>query len=199
MTLLRRRIILSASNNTNESAIRLCIQHVDGTLYTQPQWESRGFLQSDANGVAVVSKNIAFVIAKNNLGELSWSLGEGAMSGTATENPMSDFDGKGNTERMLHLDSGGAIYSCANYVFPNGQRGYLPALGELSILQNFETTINRLLKLIGGEGFGSLQYWSSSQASAEKAYFWTGSVMASLGKNYIKYVRPFTTIETVTV
>lgn len=42
------------------------IQHIDGKLYTTDQWSAMGFTNDEANGVAVISDNAKFVIAKTS-------------------------------------------------------------------------------------------------------------------------------------
>ena len=41
------------------------IQHINGTLYTTKQWISNNFTNDLANGVAVITNEASFVVAKD--------------------------------------------------------------------------------------------------------------------------------------
>ena len=64
-----------------------------------------------------------------------------------------DFAGKSNTDKIIaQLGTGNAPAAeyCSNYIFPNGQKGYLPALGEWQIAYDNKTEIDACMSLIGG-------------------------------------------------
>lgn len=172
------------------------IQHVDGSLYTTDEWTANGFAKTSANGVAVIDTKARFVIAKNNVGSFPWSsdteiLVEGVGGG------WKDYNGKQNTKLISVSDTSGAVYACVNYTFPNGQKGYLPSLGECSVSISYEQGIKSAMTLIGGNYLtDNYSYWTSSQQSATKAYlvnFYSHSGY-EVEKSSSQRVRPFTTL-----
>lgn len=194
-----------ASSSANEYGVKIYIQHIDGSLHTSAGWSQRGFSQSDANGVAVISENVSFVIGKNDIGKIAWSSDGGMVEGMNSyteEQATVDFNGKGNTELMLSTDESGAAHACDSFIFPNGKKGYLPALGELLIVSKLISHIESILITIGGSKFSSdaSLYWSSSQASESNAWQWKpdrngSSRGVSMAKRYTSNIRPFTTLE----
>lgn len=151
------------------------IQHIDGSLYTTDQWTAGGFTSDQANGVAVCDINASFVIAKTSLGASTWSSDidnavEGVMLTNSVTTAITDYAGEANTTSIAAIDTSGATYKCDNFVFPNGAKGYLPALGEWQIAHNNRAAVNAALSLIGGSSLGSQYYWSSTQYSANRAW-----------------------------
>jgi hypothetical protein len=152
------------------------IQHIDNTLYTTEEWVTNGFSNEDANGVAVVAEEAKFVVAKTSPeGRVYWSSNRGALledicTASSIEAAKADLLGQHNTQVMLATDTYGASYVCANYAFPNGEKGYLPALGELFVVYRNKYNINNALNLIGG-GIESISYWSSTQCTATVAWY----------------------------
>lgn len=170
------------------------VQHVDGTLYTEADWTSGGFSNDAANGVAVVTDNARFVIAKSDLGQMAWSSNtstkvDGIMLTSDEATAKTDFAGYNNTQLMLATDTSGAGYSCANFTFPNGDKGYLPALGELNEAYANKSKIDSLMTKIGGVKLQSSYYWSSSQYGFGASWILSwGDGTASSGTKYAKDV-----------
>ena len=179
------------------------VQHIDRKLYTEEEWAAAGFANDAANGVAVVTDNARFVIAKNDLGTMAWSSDtstaiDGIMLESDVATAKTDFAGYNNTQLMLATDTSGAGYSCANFTFPNGAKGYLPALGEMNEAYANKSKINSLMTKIGGKGFLSNIYWSSTQCSSDKAWGWAwsfGSPSPSIKLTTNFYVRAFTSLD----
>lgn len=148
------------------------IQHINRKLYTTSEWESGAFSNDEANGVALITDNARFVIAKENIGQIAWSsraysLVDGILTTTDAEAAKKDFAGYENTQLMLATDTSGAGYTCANYTFPNGDKGYLPALGEFCEAIANLSAIGEALTLIGGYAITtSFNHWTSTQAEA---------------------------------
>ena len=157
------------------------IQHVDGRVFSTSAWTEGGFANDQANGVVVSTDAARFVIAKDNVSKsMKWAsntstLIDGILTTTNETEAKADFAGQENTELMLTVDTSGAGYSCANYTFPNGSKGYLPALGEWNIAFQNKSAINAAMTLIGGTALGSNDYWSSTQHSANNAWtlYWS--------------------------
>jgi hypothetical protein len=166
------------------------VQHVNGNLFTTEQWTEKGFSNDAANGVAVVAKEASFVIAKTDAGTSTmWSsdtstLIDGILTTADLAPARTDFAGQQNTELMLTVDTSKAAYVCANYTFPNGSKGYLPALGEWYIAYQNKSAIDAAMALIGGTAVRSVHYWSSTQGSASNA--WRLDLSSGYASNYYK-------------
>lgn len=155
------------------------IQHIDGELYTTDEWTARGFSNEEANGVAVGQGDISFVVSKEKSVSLQWCYDtENAVEGLAVisnaADAEKDYNGVANTALIAGIDTSGAANYCANYTFPNGAKGYLPALGEVAILYANEQAVRKALALIGGDLDNTL--WSSTQGSANSAWLYRGAV-----------------------
>lgn len=178
------------------------IQHVDGRVFSTDGWAEGGFTDDQANGVVVSTDAARFVIAKDNVStSMKWSsntsaLVDGILATTDTTEAKTDFAGQANTELMLATDTSGAGYSCANFTFPNGAKGYLPTLGEWDIAYQNKSAINTAMTLIGGTALGSGYFWSSTQYSALSAWFlaWVNGYTNSGTKNTDHYVRAFSAL-----
>lgn len=176
------------------------IQHIDGNLLTTEQWTAGGFANEEANGVAVISDNARFVIAKTRFTTIKWSTEASAVEGVVLTNDkntaLADYSGATNTELIATIYAEGAANTCKNFTFPNGAKGYLPSLGELSVIYSRKTDITTAMQLIGGATWDTKMYWSSTQYSVSDAwgmYMNTGS--SSYGsKTYSRTVLPLTTL-----
>lgn len=143
-------------------------------------------------------------------------------SPSSTDNSLADFDGKGNTQKIIEV-RGSKDYSswkptynnqndypaasCCDMYFTQGTNQgdwYLPAVGELGyVIARKKAIENSIKKLIEG-GVSSAQYfdtqefyWSSSQAST--TYAWQLIVNAGLfsyyySKSNFYMVRAFTLV-----
>lgn len=190
----------TVSKNTSTGTVVTCdyvervdiyIQHIDGTLYTTDQWSAGGYANNQANGVALVSASTSFVIAKGNASSsnLKWGGYEKLINDiTTTENKDTaalDFDGVGNTSKIIkqladYTDSQSVVgapaaEACVAYIFPNGKTGYLPALGQLQLVNDNNTAVTRAMNLIGGTVMPTSYCWSSTQSTAYNAWAWRQS------------------------
>lgn len=191
------------------------IQHINGNLYTESEWTSRGYANSQANGVAVVSDACSFVIAKSDASssELLWGGLGVTIEDIVTTNDSSvaarDYDGKGNTRKIIGqlggtTDESGIVGSpaaeaCAAFTFPNGKKGYFPALGELQITYLNKTAISSAMTTIGGTGFKGYGYYYASSTQLNFLRYWyislyNGTNGYSQKNNARGYLRAFTTI-----
>lgn len=177
------------------------IQHIDGSLYTTDEWTVGGFSNDVANGVAVIDANALFVIAKTQISSsMAWSsntgtLVEGVLTATDSTTAKTDYAGAANTALIAAIDTSKAAYSCANFEFPNGQKGYLPALGEWAVAYNNKTAIDAAMTLIGGTAISGA-HWSSTQFSATYAWVlgWSSGATASNFKDRSNSVRAFSAL-----
>ena len=147
----------------NESA-GIYIEHVNGTLYTTDEWKSGNFSNDDANGVAVVRPiSGSFVIAKERTGSLEFG-GTFVIPSEffkTEDEALLDNDGYENTKRIIealqgvqdgyHTNTIGtpAASYCVNYTFPNGNKGYLGALGQAQCIADNYINVNKAFQAIG--------------------------------------------------
>lgn len=189
------------------------IQHVNGSLYTESEWTSGGYSNSDANGVAVLSSDASFVIAKENANIsqlLQWGGYGKTLSGIVTTTSSSeailDIDGIGNTPKIIEqldgytpssgLAGAPAAEACAAFTFPNGKKGYLPALGEWKCAYNNKTAVVSAISLIGGTAITSYNYWSSTQGNIYYSWHlsWSNGYPNYSDKYVNNNVRSFTAL-----
>ena len=164
------------------------VQHVDGKLFTTEQWTEKGFSGSDANGVALITSNVQYVIAKTDAsaGYTLWSSStskvDGATVAYSFDKAKNDFAGEVNTAIIANEVSGAATL-CIDYIVPNGQSGYLPALGELREACEHKTDVESAMSLIDGESFAAM--WSSTQKAGTDAWVihWSNNVSSAYSKN----------------
>ena len=174
------------------------IQHIDGRLFTMAEWEEGGYGASVANGVAVIDSAAMFVIAKEQISSgMTWSsntstIVNGVLTSTTIATAKTDYAGEANTALIAAIDTSKAAYSCANYEFPNGQKGYLPALGEWDVASKYKADIVSAMSLIEGDAIPTGYQWSSTQHSATKAWSinWSGTALSNR-KDFSVYVRAF--------
>lgn len=175
------------------------VQHIDGSLWDMSEWKAEGFTLDQVNGIAVIDELAKFVIAKTNIGNyISWSsdyttLIDGVYTSTNRTTAEADYDGAKNTALIVATDINEAAYLCANYTFPNGQKGYLPSLGELVVAKKYKNQITWTINAIGAETYYSNYYWSSTQYDATYAWLlsWSATNAAidekkSKGNTYVR-------------
>lgn len=173
------------------------IQHIDGSLYTADQWSANGFTSDAANGVAVIDERAKFVIAKTGEKGLVWAqntsaLIDGVFTSQSQSQAEADYAGDANTVLITAAGTGGSASFCANYEFPNGAKGYLPALGEWVVAYEYKADITMLMSLIGSPVVES-PHWSSTQFTSTKAWYfaWQSGTGANSAKSLAVYARPF--------
>lgn len=155
------------------------IQDVDGNLYTESEWDT----MKVANGIAVVTDECSFVIALENDGSSFWDYMGSSTSLTTTtfdSEAWVDYNGQGNTEKMIATasDDRNAAVFCSNYIFPNGQSGYLGAAGEWMTVAGLIDEINGLVDIVGGSLLYQFTYLTSTQYSSSKA--WAADVINTI-------------------
>lgn len=183
------------------------IQHIDGSLFTTNDWTAGGYSNAEANGVAILDTEAKFVISKKNVtansGKPKWGdavLINNIVTTTSSATAKKDYAGFDNTAGIIKQASNTwAAYHCNAYVFPNGQKGYLPALGEWIIAHKYYAAINNAMSLIGGTSLGFS--WSSTQYNKDYAWYfdWTSGRVdyTYYTKEYTGYLfaRPFTVFQ----
>jgi hypothetical protein len=173
------------------------IQHIDGKLYSTDEWTANGFSKNEANGIAIIDAAARFVVAKqyidiNKYWSNDDSIIEGVLIAENESDAKKDYAGKANTDIIIQSATSGAVYECANYTFPNGQKGYLPSLGEWAIVNKYKADVIAAIEVVGGNLERNTDckwlYWSSTQGPTGDSawyYTWSTSVFGTLGKKDI--------------
>ena len=185
------------------------IQHVNGSLHTEAEWTAGGYANSDANGVAILSETVpAFVIAKEDASSSTLRWGgynktvPDIVTSTSSATAVLDYDGAGNTPKIIeylagtndgYVDGAPAAEACAAFTFPNGKKGYLPALGEWQGAYNNKTAVVSAMTLIGGTAIRADYYWSSTQSNSYCSWtlHWSIGRLINGNKNDYIYLRAF--------
>lgn len=159
-TILRMR--KSDNGRTPENAEEgIYVYSIDGYLYTKDEWNTNN--NGDVVGIGVIKNNHKFVI------DITGVKGHNSVfvsgNGATTVPKINNFNdaavsyvGYENTQYSLNNDheyapawtKNSAVYLCNEYVFKNGNKGYLLASGELQIVIENQVEINDLLLLVGG-------------------------------------------------
>lgn len=101
-----------------------------------------------------------------------------------------DMAGRNNTDAVLAAVSGGTIADAPIFTwadgisFANGEKGYVPSMGELEIIRLNLVAINECRSLLGQTAivFDNKDIWTSSQYSANHSWGWYGSRWYNIGK-----------------
>ena len=128
------------------------------------------------------------------------------------EDAAFDYNGLSNTEALLSYDSSSEwlAWRCANYIFPNGQKGYFGSAGEHDILDSKLYEIESAISKVGGYKIISSSLWTSTQINTNEAvayYMWSpgqGDEHERKGLNVRQKsewtsARPFTTLKSLKV
>lgn len=187
----------------------LYIYDINGNFTLPENWNTAN--NNKAVGVAIITDNCRFVVAKEDIGKKPWG-GYGVDISTLTNYTSSnsaatDFDGVGNTSKIIEAigntndgyRDGTAAGDCAAYTFPNGKTGYLGAAGEWQVARQNKEDLNSALTLIGGTTMTEGAYLTSTESSSNDVWTqWFVSYSAlgnNLKRNGSRYVRAFLALE----
>lgn len=177
------------------------------TVFTTGVWAyysdgtARSYADADSNaiGVAVVSADCGFVIDKTDVGSLGFGgyntdlSSIGVMVTTNETNAKTDFDGNGNTTKLISAIQGvgTAAISCRNTF---GGVGYLGSAGEWNAAATNKSDIVSMMAKIGGTALLDDSYWTSTLYNSTTSSWrivWPDGVYASNGRNINRNVRAF--------
>lgn len=211
------------------------IQHKNGTLYTAEEWEvaeaAGTVTDADANGVAVIYSGYAvcphIIHPKYSTDTYAFSSSTESQvipgcNEMTSENAgptdvgyaYKEVEGKANTDAILAAVTNGilpdapAAQYCVNTTFANGQKGYLPANGEIIAWMSNLDIINQCMIAIGGDIICDKSYqniphegvWSSTQYTGGRTRFYYNFTYELIGfrtvySQYYRYhVRPVTSL-----
>lgn len=183
----------------SEKKFGVLIYDIDGRLTYPDNWDTNN--NDKAVGVAVITENCSFVIAKEDAlsSNAYWGGNDtdipaltnySDVSGAAT-----DLDGVGNTDKIIAaigntndgIRTGSAAGDCRAYIFPNGIEGYLGSAGEWQAVYENEGVVDSALAIIDGVLMGD-RYWTSSERDSERAFhLWLGTGAKGLAIDYKYY------------
>ena len=187
------------------------IEATDGSLYTSDRWPSSKTANSIVLKTANISRRISLTRIFNSVDSICPSPNPDTGSSPDysayvtnipdSSNALNDFNGYENTNKMVSYFSNTAYVAgaCKNFTFPNGQKGYLPACGEMHEIGLNSSVIDACLAACGGESFQTNDdYWTSTfgNDNKNKVYcinYATGDISHYGGGNYVNwqfYCRP---------
>ena len=163
-------------------ALGAFVEATDGTLYTAAQWSSAG---KTPNSIVLLTNVCKFRIAlsETKLPITSSDNFRAPLENYLTaipsaENAKLDYDGFNNTSKIIQFNiaynqnttSYAAPYCRAfSFSYPHGQKGDLPALGQLWIMSQNKTEINSCLTACGGSVIASSSDFFDSYRSSTNA------------------------------
>ena len=159
---LRRRMLLATGVSTKpnpdvpvpESKYGAYIQDTTGKLWSAEEWDGT----ATPNGIAVRDKEYGpsdgILLAINpSTSVFYFNTKSISMQTTPSNLIYADYSGYSRTVSLLEAVGYSylpAINECVNYIFPDGQKGYLGAFGEMVLIHYCREEINRCLSALGG-------------------------------------------------
>ena len=167
------------------------ILRTNNRFYTPEEWIGVGAEQSEAVGVAISDGTHSLVVHPKK-GNAVWDSTQGGIEKfdgmvlqVSAAEAARDFSGEKNTKTLLAAYNAGtlndisAVRIAANTVFANGKTGYLPAAGELKLIEDNwgseesgdQGTFYHCMAAIGGDT--DVEYaCSSTLMSLVKCWYW---------------------------
>ena len=180
------------------------IVHSDGSKYTSDEWTEKGFIQSEAVGVSVVTAELVQrdTVFTLDIGALhSWSYPSKqwcernvqfydiTLNGSsATDNP-NYYDGKTESELVLQ-EAEERTLTCPAFEYAKSQTltvggatlsGFLGGIGQHHILWNNRSLVDECLTAVFGDSvdvstkMANNRRWTSTQSSATNSWFFYSS------------------------
>lgn len=177
----------------------------DNNRYTKEEWVSSGKGVSAVCGIGISTDTNSFMVS-TAISDQNYAFGG---KGTLISNtPILDINVASSdlykaTHGFIYTDTiisqlrtgnAPAAEYAKTYMFGNGQNGYLPSYGEVTILYSYKTQVEEILRMLGLSLWGSVsiqtctQYGSSNNANLN----WTNGIYFGPGKDDRYTVLPFT-------
>lgn len=191
-----------------EKPIGVFIYTTDGEFITSDNWDTAN--NDKAVGVFVNDGEHDFVIAKEDASSESLQWGGSILvtsipAISSTDSAKLDFNGQDNTSNIIQeldgyidglgIEGAPACEACDKYTFPNGTKGYLPALGELNLAYLNKEEIDNALSKCGNVIISKsyVYHWSSTQANSRFSwrFLWRNGSVDDNDKAYVGPVRAF--------
>lgn len=178
---LRRSMLFGHREVTPYSA---SIQDTTGKLWTAEKWDGT----ATPNGIAVRDKSygppdgILISIPQSTPSKVRFASSSSySIEGKGILDATKDYGGAQNTKTIAQIiPNSPAITACTGYTFPNGQKGYLGAFGEILLITRLRNEIDECLLALGGSSLLSVMsdyIWSStvSNYSTTQLYVWSST------------------------
>ena len=197
------------------------IVHTDGSKYTSDEWTEKGFIQSEAVGVSVVTaelvqRDTVFTLDINALHSWSYPSKQWceqkvlfnditANGNSATGNP-NYYDGKTESELVLQ-EAEERTLTCPAFVYAKSQTltvggatlsGFLGSVGQHYMLWNNRSLVDECLTAVFGDSvdvstkMANNRRWTSTQYSPADAWSFTSSPSYNYyGKSSSYFAVPF--------
>lgn len=205
----------STSSNTFDMEYKemteMYLQHKDNSLYTAEEWVAAGFTKEDVNGIACIRPfSGSFVVPIDVISESKLQLTTlrysedipGYPYGTSSDDQFQQ-DAYERTQAILAgtVDSGGspAAEYATNYIFPNGEKGFLPSGGMFEFLQANSSIFASLWRTVAETSISTTDQTPLISCSLYKVgsscyYYRASGLIANNGSEYqsvSSYVIPF--------
>lgn len=178
------------------------ILDTDNSLITRSNWSIEN--NNKAVGVVVLLSKCQFVIAPTDSSSTQiWSKGgaQDVVPGvTTTTEPVmartTDYRGAQNSSAIVAQYGDTSDYAagwCQNFLFKNGERGYLGSCSEWQEAYNNKAEIDTCMSLIGGTAIATDYYWTSTQCNSSSSWsmHWSKSDLHKSLKSNVRRVRAF--------
>lgn len=178
------------------------ILDTDNSLITRSNWSIEN--NNKAVGVVVLLSKCQFVIAPTDSSSTQiWSKGgaQDVVPGvTTTTEPVmartTDYRGAQNSSAIVAQYGDTSDYAagwCQNFLFKNGERGYLGSCSEWQEAYNNKAEIDTCMSLIGGTAIATYYYWTSTQCDSSSSWsmHWNKSDLHKSLKSSVRRVRAF--------
>ena len=213
MSTIRRRSLLYKGNAVPEgwykpadtpNGVFACIYKdnqiyaVESSVYTADKASFTDYLM----GVAVVTADTRIVIGvtlvDNRQKRWDYDGTGGLISGvtttTSSSSAQSDYKGKSNSAAAIAALGGNAEAAnvCKRNTFLNGDTGYLPSAGQMTVIWSNKTAIGNLLTAMGGKALSTGYYWTSTQYNSSNAWrlYMSKGTLSNNVKSTLHNIRP---------
>lgn len=179
--------IISSFNIDYSTWRGVFIQDINGRLYQINKWDST----KTANGVAIQTDNASFVLALTDASPSYCTWGTrsniaGVNNSDSKATVKTYFNGEIETDSIIaNAASSIAASYCKNYIFPNGQQGYMGAGGEWWTVLSYKNDIITAMEACGGTT-PSKDYWcTTEQVGSNRAWAadWEGADLTNYNKS----------------
>lgn len=157
-----------------------------------------------AVGVAVIEGNKSILVSLDGFGNMQLldddSKGLDAPLYKNREEAYKDFDGEGNTSRLLKKDST-AAQICTQYKKGNLNKWWLPSFGEFDLIYRNKQAINKCLESCKGNILLDEWHWTSTLFSSRSAWVfdWVNGHSDYCSKYSGSRVRPVSALPDLTI
>lgn len=163
------------------------IQSTSGVLYSADEWDGSNV----ANGIAVQTDEVKLLIALTNAHTKKCIWGtrsniSGVKNSDAKATVKTYFNGQTETDAIIANASNSTAASyCKNFIFPNGQNGYMGAGGEWWTCLTYKAEIAEALSVCGGTALSGDYWCTTEQVGSNRAWAadWEGADLTNYNKS----------------